>query len=114
MPEPELHIAEGTDSRDGTGREVLERRITELEREIAQLLGREGAWRTERTRLLAALAAAEAEVAELPALRQEAETARDTAYWLAVVQSSLSWRITRPLRAISCAGARLRGGRRAS
>jgi hypothetical protein len=79
----------------------LDQRVAELERELAQARGREATWRAERSRLLAALAEAEGEVAELPALRYEAEVTRDTAYWLAVVQASWSWRLTRPVRAAS-------------
>jgi hypothetical protein len=91
---------------------ALEQRIAELERELAQMRGREAGWRTERGRLVAALEAAEREVAELPSLRYEMEVTRDTAYWLAVVQSSWSWRLTRPLRAAGRLGGRLRRRRR--
>ena len=87
---------------------VLEERVAVLQREVAQLRGREASWRAERTRLLAAFETAERELAELPAIRHEADVNRDTAYWLAVVQSSLSWRLTRPLRALSRLGTRLR------
>ena len=79
----------------------LERRVAELERELAQTRAREKIWSAERSRLLAALEEAEREIGEVPALRYEAEVTRDTAYWLAVVQSSWSWRITGPLRAAS-------------
>src|SRR5215218_8718296 len=41
---------------------ALEQRIAELERELAQMRGREAGWRTERGRLVAALEAAEREV----------------------------------------------------
>jgi hypothetical protein len=92
----------------------LERRVAELERELAQMRGREEIWRAERSRLLTALATAEGEVAELPALRQETQRARDAAYWLAVVQSSWSWRLTRPLRAATRLAGRVRGRRRAA
>jgi hypothetical protein len=88
---------------------ALEQRIAELERELARMRGREESWRTERGQLLEALETAERELAELPALRRELQDTRDTGYWLAVVQSSLSWRLTRPLRAISRLGGRLRG-----
>ena len=93
---------------------ALEQRIAELQREVAQLQGRESGWRTERSRLLAALEAAEREVVDLPALRHEAEVTRDTAYWLAVVQGSWSWRLTAPLRAVSRLGGRLRRRRPSS
>jgi hypothetical protein len=92
----------------------IDQRIAELEREVARMRGREASWQAERSRLLAALEAAEREVVELPALRQEAETTRDTAYWLAVVQASWSWRLTRPLRALSRLGGRFRGRRTGS
>jgi hypothetical protein len=88
---------------------ALEQRIAELERDLARMRGREERWRTERSQLLEALDAAEAELAELPALRRELQDTRDTGYWLTVVQSSLSWRLTRPLRALSRLGGRLRG-----
>jgi hypothetical protein len=117
MAEHELHVAGESPvvvAGDGSDAATLERRIAELERDVAQLRGREAAWRTERARLLAALEAAEREVVEVPALRHEAELTRDTAYWLAVVQSSLSWRLTAPLRAVTRAGGRLRRGRRGS
>jgi hypothetical protein len=91
---------------------ALEHRVAELERELAQMRGREATWQAERGRLLAALEAAEREVADLPALQYEAEVTRDTAYWLAVVQSSWSWRLTRPLRAVSRLAGRGRGGPR--
>jgi len=91
-----------------------EQRVAELQREVAQLRGRETTWRAERARLLAALEEAEQEVAELPAIRHEADVTRDTAYWLAVVQASWSWRLTRPLRAVSRLGGRLRRRSRSS
>ena len=87
---------------------ALEHRVAELERKLAQVRGREANWQAERSRLLAALDAAEREVADLPALQYEAEVTRDTAYWLAVVQSSWSWRLTRPLRAVSRLAGRVR------
>src|SRR5438270_830970 len=83
---------------------VLEERVAVLQREVAQLRGREASWRAERTRLLAALETAERELAELPAIRHEADVNRATAYWLAVVQSSLSWRLTRRLPPRSATG----------
>ena len=87
---------------------ALEHRVAELERELAQMRGHEATWQAERGRLLVALEAAEREVADLPALQYEAEVTRDTAYWLAVVQSSWSWRLTRPLRAVSRLAGRVR------
>jgi hypothetical protein len=93
---------------------ALEHRVAELERELAQMRGREASWQAERSRLLAALEAAEREVADLPALQYEAEVTRDTAYWLAVVQASWSWRLTRPLRAASRLAGRVRRRPRSS
>jgi hypothetical protein len=107
--------ATATADPDGHARTIaLEQRVAELERELAQMRGREAGWQAERSRLLAALEAAEREVADLPALEYEAEVTRDTAYWLAVVQSSWSWRLTRPLRAVSRLGGRVRRPPRSS
>jgi Tfp pilus assembly protein FimV len=89
-------------------RRALEHRVAELERELAEMRAHEAAWSAERGRLLAALEAAEREVVDLPALRHQAEITSDTAYWLAVVQSSWSWRLTRPLRAATRLGSLLR------
>jgi hypothetical protein len=108
----EQRPAPGSDGR--FPRIAAERRIAELQRELARMRGREATWRAERSRLLAALAEAERELVELPALRYEAEVTRDTAYWLAVVQSSWSWRLTRPLRTVSRLVARVLRGRRDS
>jgi DNA repair exonuclease SbcCD ATPase subunit len=96
MPEPELHIAaelREAGERESLERESLETRVATLERELAQLRGREAGWREERHRLLSALAEAEREVAGLPALRAELEANRDAAYWLAVTRSSWSYRM---------------------
>jgi len=122
MTEPELSL--DTESRHsspvrprrqpGRAAAAVEQRIAALERELAQMRGREAGWREERRRLMAALEAAEREVADLPALRHEAQVTRDTAYWLAVVQGSWSWRVTRPLRAAGRLGGRLRGRRQRS
>jgi chromosome segregation ATPase len=103
MSEQELHISEAQASAD---RDALERRVAELERDLAQLRGREAGWREERTRLLAALEAAEREVASLPDLRRELEAGRDAAYWLAVTHSSLWWRVGERLRRVARMGRR--------
>jgi septal ring factor EnvC (AmiA/AmiB activator) len=107
MTDPDLHIADELPAPQ-VERGAPERRIAELERELAQLRGREAGWRAERRRLLAALEAAEREVAGLPALRHEAEANRDAAYWLTLVQSSWSWRLMAPLRVLSRLGRRTR------
>ena len=96
MPEEDIDIAEGL---HGEAQALLEARVAALERELAQLRGRESEWRTERARLLEALHSAERELADLPALRSELEATRDSAYWLSVTRSSLTWRLTAPLRA---------------
>ena len=119
MTEQELHVAgdrpeaQSLASPNGADAGALQGRIAELEREVLGLRGREAAWRAERGRLLEALESAETEIAQLPALRHEVARSRDAAYWLAVIQSSFSWRITAPLRAVTRALGRLRG-RRAS
>jgi chromosome segregation ATPase len=98
MSERELHISE---AQSGADREELERRMADLQREVAQLRGREAGWREERARLLAALEAAEQEVAGLPELRRELEAGREAAYWLAITQSSLWWRLGERLRRVA-------------
>jgi chromosome segregation ATPase len=77
----------------------LRERVAELERELARLRANDATMRHERRRLLAALNAAEAEVAELISLRHEVNETRDAAYWLAVTQSSRLWRMAAPFRA---------------
>jgi hypothetical protein len=105
----ESERATATAEPNGHARTIaLEQRVADLERQLAQMRGREVGWQAERSRLLAALEAAEQEVADLPALQYEAEVTRDTAYWLTVVQSSWSWRLTRPLRAMSRFAGRVR------
>jgi hypothetical protein len=111
----EANRATATADPDEYARRIaLEHRVAELERELAQMRGREAGWQAERGRLVAALEEAEREVADLPALQYEAEVTRDTAYWLAVVQSSWSWRLTRPLRAVSRLAGRVRRRPRSS
>lgn len=112
MPEREADIA--ADLREEHSRELLEQRVAGLERELAQLRGREAGWRQERRRLLAALEDAEREVAQLPALRRELETARDAAYWLAVMRESWTWRLGAPMRAAARLAGRRRRGRHGS
>ncbi len=109
MPEPELHIA--AELRETGERESLETRVASLERELAQLHGREAGWREERHRLLSALEAAEREVTDLPALRAELEANRDAAYWLAVTRSSWSYRMGALARTAVRQLRRLRGRR---
>lgn len=77
----------------------LRERIAELERELARLRVNDATMRHERRRLLAALDAAEGEVAELISLRHEVNETRDASYWLAVTQSSRLWRMAAPFRA---------------
>jgi hypothetical protein len=77
----------------------LRDRIAELERELARLRVNDATMRHERRRLLAALDAAEGEVAELISLRHEVNETRDASYWLAVTQSSRLWRMAAPFRA---------------
>jgi chromosome segregation ATPase len=97
MSERELPISEAAADTD---REALEPRVADLQREVAQLRGREAGWREERARLLAALEAAEREVASLPELRRELEAGREAAHWLAITHSSLWWRLGERLRRV--------------
>jgi chromosome segregation ATPase len=90
-------VAEHASSDPGVAR--LRERIAELERELARLRANDATMRHERRRLLAALDAAESEVAELISLRHEVKESRDAAYWLAVTQSSRLWRMAAPFRA---------------
>ena len=78
---------------------ALHTRLAELERELARLRANDAAMRRERRRLLAALEAAEGEVAELISLRHEVAETRDAVYWLAVMQSSRIWRMAAPFHA---------------
>jgi hypothetical protein len=78
---------------------ALHKRLAALERELARLRANDATMRHERRRLLAALDAAEGEVAELISLRHEVNETRDASYWLAVAQSSRAWRMAAPFRA---------------
>ena len=65
---------------------------------------REARLREDNHRLAEALEQAEQELAALPALRDDAEVgrrARDAAVRLEVLESSASWKLTRPLRSLS-------------
>jgi hypothetical protein len=106
VPQSEIatHVREGD---DGVAEHApsdpeaarLRERIAELERELARLRVNDATMRHERRRLLAALDAAEGEVAELISLRHEVNESRDASYWLAVTQSSRLWRMATPFRA---------------
>lgn len=102
MPDRELHVAVPPAALQQTAPgESRELREALLARELARMRGREAAWEEERARLLHALEAAETELAELPALRREAEVNRDAAYWLAVTRASWGWKAGAPGRAVA-------------
>jgi hypothetical protein len=84
---------------NGAAERALHKRLAALERELARLRANDATMRHERRRLLAALDAAEGEVAELISLRHEVNETRDASYWLAVTQSSRAWRMAAPFRA---------------
>jgi hypothetical protein len=100
------------------GREVpgadvasIERRALALERRLAQAQARERRARAEAGHLARALEEAERDRARLADLEAQLRGPHEAEYWLDVVQSSLSWRVTRPLRWL---GRRRRPARRAS
>lgn len=78
--------------------------IAALEQELELARAREARLRADNHQLADALERAERELTELPTLRDEAEIgrrARDAELRLAMLESSSSWRLTRPLRAMS-------------
>jgi hypothetical protein len=68
--------------------------VRELEAERARRRRAEG----QAARAVAALERAERELALLRELEAECADLRNARYWLDVLESSLSWRLTRPLR----------------
>jgi Zn-dependent oligopeptidase len=92
-------VAAPSASRSGpTGDPAVEAALSRAQAEIATLRRREASYEAQIKQLTQALETAEQELADVPGLRDELEAARDSAHWLEVTQSSLSWRVTRPLR----------------
>ena len=86
-------------SRSGAGSDaVVDAALSRAQAELAMLRRREAAYVAQIKQLTRALETSEQELAAVPGLRDELDAARDSAHWLEVTQSSLSWRVTRPLR----------------
>src|SRR5436190_22044738 len=68
------------------------------EAELAVLRRREALLEAQISQLTRALEAAEQQLAKVPRLRDELDAAREADYWLEMTKTSLSWRLTRPLR----------------
>jgi hypothetical protein len=82
--------------------------VLDGERELRQALelarAREARLQADNRTLVEALERAERQLGELATLREEAEIGRrqrDAAFRLQVLESSSSWRLTRPLRLVS-------------
>lgn len=83
---------------------MSETELRALQQELELARAREQRLQTDNRRLATALEQAELQLADLSTLREEAEfgrRARDTSLRLQVLESSTSWRVTRPLRAVS-------------
>ena len=97
MTEPGL--ASASTGATGRGGDIdVEVELRKARAELALLRRRDGALQAQIKQLTRALEASEQQLAEVPGLREELDAARDSAYWLDVTKSSLSWRLTRPLR----------------
>jgi len=80
--------------------------VRSLQQELELARAREARLQADNHRLAGALEQAELQLADLSTLREEAEfgrRARDAALRLQLLQSSTSWKLTRPLRAASMA-----------
>lgn len=78
--------------------------LRSLQHELELAGTREARVRHDNQRLAKALEQAERQLAYLPTLREEAEVGRrtqGTAYRLQLLEHSLSWRVTRPMRSLS-------------
>jgi chromosome segregation ATPase len=92
--------------------ERLERALRQAHQELEQLRARAGRATNQLRQATIALERTERELARLLALEADFERSRDAQYWLDVLESSLSWRITAPLRRLSAlAERRARRGR---
>ena len=87
--------------RPTAGHAEIERRLHAAERGLAQAQARERDARAQAARLVVALERAECEGARAAALEAQLRRPQDAEYWLDVVQSLLSWRLTRQLRWLS-------------
>jgi hypothetical protein len=79
----------------------LERQLDAMHRRLAQSHARERRAREETVRLGRALERAERDRLRVESLEAQLRGPQDAEYWLDVVQSSFSWRVTRPLRWIA-------------
>ncbi|HEV7459400.1 MAG TPA: hypothetical protein VGN78_02595 [Solirubrobacteraceae bacterium] len=78
-----------------------ERQVDALHRRLAQAHAREHRAREETARLGRALERAERDRLRVEALEAQLRDPHHAEYWLDVLQSSFSWRVTRPLRWIA-------------
>lgn len=78
--------------------------LRSLQHELELARATEARLRHDNQRLARALEQAERQLAYLPTLREDAEVGREApgaAYRLQVLEHSLSWRLTRPIRSLS-------------
>ena len=105
-------VAAPSASRSGaTGDPAVDAALSRAQAELATLRRREASYEAQIKQLTRALETAEQELAAVPGLREELDAARDSVHWLEVTQSSLSWRLTRPLRWLTRLVRRGPGGR---
>ncbi len=84
--------------------------LRSLHQELELAHAREARLQVDNHRLAQALETAERELTDLPTLREEAEIgrrARDAALRLQVLETSSSWKLTRPLRSLAAEARRV-------